>query len=267
LYWLTRALERVSFALADVVISPNNSYRNVALRRGGKEAEDVVIVRNGPDPTVFQPQPPDFELKRGKPNLLAYVGMMNPQDGLDHAIRALSILKRKRNDWHAMFVGDGNAAGDSHQMARDLGLQDHVEFTGALQRPEVIRVLSAADICLSPEPASPLNDVSTFIKVAEYMSMARPVVAYDLPETRFSADSAAAYARANDPEELAGRIDELLDDPARRASMGRLGRERVVVELSWERSKPALLAAYDRVLGKAPGREVAAASKSVSASG
>jgi glycosyltransferase involved in cell wall biosynthesis len=257
LYWLTRALERLSFALADVVISPNNSYRSIALRRGKKEAEDVVVVRNGPDPSVFRPIEPDLMLKRGKPHLLAYVGTMNPQDGLDYAIRALSILKGRRTDWHAVFVGDGDAAADARKLAADLGLHDLVHFTGVLQRPDVVCVLSTADICLSPEPRSPLNEVSTFIKIAEYMSMERPVVAFDLPESRFSAGAAAAYAAPNDAESFARRIDELLDDPGRRAAMGRLGRARVVSELSWEQSRPTLLAAYDRVLRNglvAPGR-------------
>ena len=252
LYWVTRAFERLAFSLADVVISPNDSYRQIALSRGRKNVEDVVVVRNGPDTSFFQPGEPDVSLKRGEPHLIAYVGTMNPQDGVDHGVRALANLKRRRTDWHAVFVGDGDAAPEARRLAADLGLQDQVHFTGVLPRPDVVRVLSTADLCLSPEPESPLNDHSTFIKVVEYMSVERPVVAYDLPETRYSAGPAAAYAKPNDVEELARRIEELLDDPSRRASMGRLGRERVVSELSWEQSKPALLAAYDRVLRKGP---------------
>lgn len=248
LYRLTQALERLSFALADVVISPNDSYREVALTRGRKEADDVVVVRNGPDPTVFRPLPPDTALKRGKPHLLAYVGTMNAQDGLDHAIRALSVLKRSRDDWHAILVGDGDAAADARQLTQDLQLSDFVDFTGALPSARVAQVLATADVCLSPEPQSLLNNVSTFIKIAEYMSMERPVVAYDLRESRFTAGRAAAYASVNDVESFASRIDELLDDPERRAAMGRFGRARVISELSWEHSKPALLAAYEHLL-------------------
>jgi len=111
---------------------------------------------------------------------------------------------------------------------------------------------------LSPEPRSPLNEASTFIKIAEYMAVERPVVAYDLTESRFSAGTAAVYASPDDVECFASRIHELLDDPERRAAMGRLGRARVLSELSWERSKEALLAAYDRVLGPSPSRETTA---------
>jgi glycosyltransferase involved in cell wall biosynthesis len=248
LYRLTQALERLSFALADLVISPNDSYREVALTRGRKDADDVVVVRNGPDPTVFRPLPPHTALKRGKPYLLAYVGTMNAQDGLDHAIRALSVLKRSRDDWHAILVGDGDAAANARQLTQDLQLSDFVDFTSALPRTRVVQVLATADVCLSPEPPSLLNNVSTFIKIAEYMSMECPVVAYDLRESRFTAGQAAVYACVNDVESFASRIDELLDDPERRAAMGRFGRARVISELSWEHSKPALLAAYERLL-------------------
>ena len=194
LYWLTRALERVSFSLADVVLSPNESYRAIALRRGRKSREDVFVVRNAPDTSVFEPGEPNLTLKRGKPHLLAYVGTMNAQDGLDHAIRALAILKDKRTDWHAIFVGDGDAAGEAKRLADEGGLANLVQFTGFLSTPEVVGVLSTADICLSPEPRSPLNEASTFIKVAEYMAVECPIVAYNLPESRFTAGEAAVYA-------------------------------------------------------------------------
>ena len=254
LYWLTCGLERLSFSLADVVVSPNNSYRDIALERGRKKTEDVFVVRNAPDTSLFRPRQPDLELKRDKPHLLAYVGAMNAQDGLDHAIRALAVLSRKRTDWHAIFVGDGDAAAGTRRLAQDVGVEHLVEFTGFLPSPEVVRVLSAADICLSPEPRNPLNEASTFIKIAEYMAVQRPVAAYDLIESRFTAAAAAVYASPNDVEGFAGLIDELLDDPKRRDAMGRVGRARIVSELSWERSKAALLAAYDRVLGKSSPR-------------
>jgi glycosyltransferase involved in cell wall biosynthesis len=248
LYRLAQALERRSFSLADVVISPNESYRAIALERGQKKPEDVFVVRNAPDTSVFRPVAEDPSLKHGKPYLLAYVGTMNVQDGLDHAVRALAVLGRKRTDWHAVFAGDGDAAPAAQELAEELGLGGLVSFTGFLPTPEVIRLLSTADVCLSPEPRSPLNEASTFIKIAEYMAAARPVVAYDLKESRFSAGEAAAYADPDDVESFASRIDELLDDPERRIAMGKAGQARVESDLSWDRSKQALLRAYERVL-------------------
>ena len=252
LFWISRLFERLSFHLADVVIAPNDSYRDTALRRGAKAADDVFVVRNGPDTSLFRPVEPDTALKRGKRYLIVYVGMMGAQDGLDHAVRALAVLRRTRDDWHALFVGDGDAAADTRRLAHDLGLDDLVEFAGVLAQPDVVRVLSAGDVCLSPEPKSPLNDLSTFIKIAEYMAVERPLVAYDLRESRVTAGPAAAYAPPNDIDGFARCIDELLDDPERRAEMGRAGRARVLSALSWERSKSALLAAYERALGTLP---------------
>ena len=250
LYGLTRALERYSLGLADVVVVPNGSYRRVALTRGRRDPKDVFIVRNAPDPEVFRPLAPDPSLKHGKKHLLAYVGTMNAQDGVDQAIRALGLLRADRGDWHAIFAGDGDAVSSARQLAETLGIAQSVEFPGRLERAEVVRLLSTADVCLSPEPASPLNDVSTFIKIAEYMAMERPLVAFDLPESRVTAGEAALYAPPGDLETFAGRIAELLDDPGRGAAMGRSGRARILDEFSWEHSKPQLLSAYGALTNK-----------------
>jgi glycosyltransferase involved in cell wall biosynthesis len=249
LYYILRALERRSFALADVVVATNESYRRIAIERGGKRPEDVFVVRNAPNLARFRPREPDPALKRGKPNLLAYVGVMGAQDGVDDGLRALARLKRMREDWHALLVGDGDVFEEMRGLAHELGLDDHVEFAGYLLEPDVIRVLSTADVCLSPEPSSPLNDVSTMMKVAEYMAMGRPLVCFDLAESRFTAGEAALYAPPGDEEAFARRLDELLSRPELREKLGALGRTRVEAELAWEHSERRLLAAYERALG------------------
>jgi glycosyltransferase involved in cell wall biosynthesis len=253
-YLLTRMLERLSFALADVVISPNESYRRVALTRGGQSEKDVFVVRNAPNLDRFAPTEPDQRLKAGRRYLLAYVGVMNKQDGVEHAIRALAFLRQRRTDWHAIFVGDGDASSDLRRLAEELGLADVVTFAGWQGDAEILQVLSTADVCLSPEPSSPINDVSTLVKVAEYMALSCPIVAYDLPESRFSAGEAAAFVPSGDDEAFAGRIDELLDDPERRIAMGAAGRRRVQGDLSWSASEGALHAAYARALEKGSAR-------------
>lgn len=246
---IARALERIAFALADVVIAANGSYCAIAQGRGGKCAEDVFVVRNGPDLLRFQRVPPEPALRRGKPHLLAYVGNMAPQDGIDHAIRALALLGRRRRDWHAVFMGGGEVLPDLQRLAQELDLADAVEFTGFTERDRVARYLCTSDICLAPDPRTPYNDASTMIKIPEYMAMERPIVSYDLRESRFSAGEGAVYARPNDEQSFADAIDQLLDDPKRRARMGHIGRERVERALSWQHSETALLAAYDRILG------------------
>jgi glycosyltransferase involved in cell wall biosynthesis len=247
-YRLSLAFERLAFRLADVVIATNESYRAVALSRGRKRQDDVFVVRNAPDTKRFRRGEPDEGLRRGKRHLIAYVGVMGPQDGVDYGLRALARLKERRDDWHALFVGDGEMQPAMRELAAQLGLEDCVEFTGWAEPDAVVRVLSTADVCLAPEPPSPLNDVSTLMKIAEYMAMSCPIVSFDLPETRFTAGEAAFYAPGNDEEAFARGIDELLADPARRAAMGAAGRERVVRDLSWTSSEQALLAAYAHAL-------------------
>lgn len=248
LYRASVAFERRTFSVADVVISSNESYRRIALERGGKHPEQTFVVRIAPDLERFRPGPPDPALRRGKPHLVAYVGTMGYQDGVDHALRALQWLNAKRQDWHAILAGTGDAAADMRALALELGLDGRAEFIGFVGDEELLRLLSTADVCISPEPRNPLNESSTMIKVVEYMALARPIVAFDLPETRFSAGEAALYATPNSDAELAGCIERLLDDGELRAELGARGRARLEQELSWERSEEQLLAAYERAL-------------------
>jgi glycosyltransferase involved in cell wall biosynthesis len=250
LYRATLAVERRTFRLADVVVSTNESYRRVALGRGRKREEDVFVVRSAPDLGRFTLVEPDPSLRRGKDYLLVYLGVMGPQDGVDHALRALALVARRRGDWHAVFVGSGDVADDMRALAIELGIGEKVDFPGRLSDGDVRRVLSSADVCLAPDPKNALNDVSTMNKIVEYMAMSRPFVSYDLVESRVSAGDAAVYARANDVEAFARGVELLLDDPERRLEMGRLGRRRVETELSWKLSERALLAAYERAVAK-----------------
>ncbi|WP_031069305.1 glycosyltransferase family 4 protein [Streptomyces sp. NRRL WC-3742] len=246
LYRAVCALERFTYRAADVVIATNESYREVAQRRGGKRPEDVFVVRSAPDTSRFQPVPPEPELKRGKPHLLCYLGVMGPQDGVDYALRALAKLRDEvgRSDWHAVFVGGGDTFDAMVELSRELGLSEQVQFTGRVPDADLVRYLSSADICLSPDPLNPLNDVSTMNKVLEYMVMGRPMVSFDLREARVSAGDAAVYAPANDESRFAELIAELMDDPDRRAEMGKLGQERINGPLAWRNSQKALLDAY-----------------------
>jgi glycosyltransferase involved in cell wall biosynthesis len=261
LHRLTLRAERMTFALADVVISTNESYRRVAVERGGKDPADVFVVRSAPDLSRFEPVSPDPSLRGDRAYLLAYLGVMGPQDGVDHALRALSRLRRRRGDWRAIFIGEGDVLPAMRELAAELGLDGDVSFTGRVPDAEVIRILSTADICLAPDPKNPLNDVSTMNKIVEYMALGRPIVAYDLQEARVSAGEAALYASANDEDAFAATIDILLDDAEGRKRMGALGRKRLEAELSWRHSEEQLLRAYERAA------EIAGARNAVGRSG
>ncbi len=251
MYGAARVLERITYALADVVITTNVSARQMAVSRGGKRSDRVYVVRNAPDLSRFRPVSPAPELKLGHAHLLFYAGMMGPQDGVDHALRALALLRGGLGvaDWHAIFAGDGEVVPDLITLAGRLGLDDAVSFPGMLRDEELRRHLATADVCLAPEPLNPLNAVSTMAKNIEYMTFGRPIVAFDLPETRFTAGRAAVYAPPNDEGEFARAIASLLDNASERAARGAFGRERARGALSWEHSRESLLDAYRAAVG------------------
>jgi glycosyltransferase involved in cell wall biosynthesis len=248
----TLAAEQVAFRAADVVLSVNDSYRRVAIERGRLDPAEVVVVRTGPDLKRFVRRPPSPELKRGKPYLLSYVGVMGAQDGIDHALRALAALAGRRDDWRAIFMGDGDVLQEAKALTAKLGLTDLVEFTGWVEHETIAEVLSTSDVCLAPDPKNPLNDLSSMVKISEYMAVSRPMVSFDLKESRAAAGEAALYAAAVDVAGFARLLDELLDDEARREAMGAAGRVRAERLLAWEHQERALLAAYERALGMGP---------------
>jgi glycosyltransferase involved in cell wall biosynthesis len=259
---VARAMERVAFRSADVVISTNGSYAAVATGRGGRDPEDVFVVRNGPDLERFRPVEPDPELRHGKRHLIGYLGIMGAQDGVDHALRALAWMAPRRDDWQAIFVGEGDALPGLKALAAELGIADRVEFAGWRLDDDIRRILSSCDVCLAPDPPSPLNDVSTMIKIPEYMAMGCPVVSYDLHESRVSAGDAAVFVTPGDHAALGAALGAVLDDPAQREAMAAAGLAAVRDTLAWQHQVPALLAAYERATAggaSAPPRPVTVA--------
>jgi glycosyltransferase involved in cell wall biosynthesis len=247
------ALERMTYRLADVVIATNGSYRDAAIARGGIDPDRVFVVRSAPDLSRFAGGAADPALKKGKQHLLCYLGVMGPQDGVDYALESLKKLRDLRSDdWHAAFVGAGDCFDEMRELATQLGLDDHVTFTGRIPDDELLAYLSTADVALSPDPHNPLNDVSTMNKVLEYMACGVPMVSFELREARVSAGEAARYVPCNDTDAFAAATSALLDDPAERERRGQIGRERVAGALSWDQSKVQLLAAYAAAMGEAP---------------
>ncbi len=244
-----RWLEKLSYFTADVVISTNESIAKLAMQRGTLRAEDVFVVRTGPDSGRLHPVKPQPALKRGRQHLVCYLGVMARQDGVDHALEAAAHLihQKERTDTHFTFIGDGQEVENLKQMCRDLGLDEWVEFPGRVSDDELRLYLSTADVCLSPDPANGLNEFHTMNKTLEYMAMGRPVVAFDLRETRVSAADAALYAVPNDSLSFAACIERLLDDPGLRKKLGERGRQRIENGLGWDQTKGSLLEAYSRV--------------------
>jgi glycosyltransferase involved in cell wall biosynthesis len=259
-------LERRTYQAAHHVISTNESYRNVATTRGGRPADRVTVVRSGPDTSVMRPVAGRPELRGGRRYLAAYLGIMGPQDGVEMVLLALDVLVHRlgRRDLHVALLGFGDCYDDLVRLSERLGLAEYVTFTGRAGQQQIVEYLSTADIGLSPDPKSPLNDVSTMNKTMEYMSFAVPVVAFDLTETRVSAGDTAVYVdpggdTADEAERYAKAIAELLDDVDRRVTMGLAARDRAVRELDWAPQRERYVGVYDRLLGRPPVRAVAAA--------
>jgi glycosyltransferase involved in cell wall biosynthesis len=245
-------LERRTFRTAKHVISTNESYRQIAIERGGKSPDDVTVVRTGPNPERLKRGPADEELKRGRKYLAAYIGVMGPQDGVDIAVRAADVIVREfgRDDIAFTLIGSGDCYDELVALRDELNLRGHVEFTGRAPDELVTKIMSTADAGLSPDPKNPLNDVSTMNKTMEYMAFELPVVAFDLRETRVSAQDAAVYATPNDVHEYAKALVGLLDDEAARAQLGKVGRARVEDDLAWSHQERAYLGVYQRLTAK-----------------
>jgi glycosyltransferase involved in cell wall biosynthesis len=240
------ALERCTHQTADHVISTNESYRDIAIRRSGKAPTDVTVVRTGPDAEKLTRGEADQELRRGRKFLAAYIGVMGPQDGVDIVVRAADIVVHDlhREDIAFTLIGSGDCFEELVALRDKLGLAGRVEFTGRAPDELVTQILSTADVGLSPDPKNPLNDVSTMNKSMEYMAFELPVVAFDLRETRVSVAGAGVYVKPNDVREYAQAIVDLVDDEPKRAELGKLGRLRVEQKLAWQHQKDAYLSVY-----------------------
>jgi glycosyltransferase involved in cell wall biosynthesis len=255
-YKVMLAVERLTFKTADVSIATNHSYRRIALERGGMPSDKVYVVRSGPSLERLKIIPPVEALKRGRKHLVGYVGVMGRQEGIDYLLQAARHIVHDlgRTDVHFGLVGGGTSLDEMKSLARELGVEDYVTFTGRVPDAELLAMLNTADVCVNPDIATEMNDISTMNKIMEYMALGKPIVQFDLAEGRYSAQSASLYARRNDAVDLGNKIVELLDDPQRRREMGEFGRRRVVDELEWRHEVPKLLAAYESLWNNAGNR-------------
>jgi glycosyltransferase involved in cell wall biosynthesis len=246
-------LEQATYRSSDVVMATNSSYKELAVSRGGLAPEDVFVVRNGPDLNTFKLVPPKPALKYGKPFLVGYVGTMSIQEGLDILLDVAQHIKNLgRRDIHFTCVGGGPGLPELRKILVDKNLQDTVNFTGRVSDEDLLQILSTADVCVNPDKPCEMNDISTMIKIMEYMALGKPIVQFDLKEGRFSAQDASLYSDVNNQiPDFANKVLWLIDHPDERKRMGEFGRARVENELAWKYSVKNLLAAYERAFSKA----------------
>ena len=251
-YYFLKVAERLTFMSANMVMSTNESYKEVAITRGHVDKDKVHVVRSGPDLNLFNLKPPNNIYKKGREYLVGYLGVMGEFDGVDHFVRAIGIIinEMNRRDIQFCLIGSGPCFEDLQKLSTDLGINEYVEFTGRISDEELLKRLSTCEVCVNADPLNPLNDKSTMNKILEYMALSKPIVQYDLVEGKRSAGEASLYAIPNDIYDFAKKIIELLDDEDKRIKMGRIGRRRMEDKLEWKHQSKKLIKAYHNLFNQ-----------------
>lgn len=247
-YNLMVLFEKLTFKVANYSIATNESYKKIAIERGGMPEDKVQVVRSGPKLDRLKLMPPDDSLKKGKKYLVGYVGVIGEQEGLDLLLESAEHIVSKRKDVHFGIVGGGTYLDEIKKECAEKGLEDYFDFYGRVDDETMLKVLNTADVCVNPDKPTAMNDLSTMNKIMEYMALKKPIVQYTLKEGKFSAQEASLYATNTDPIDFADKILTLLDNNELRAKMGDYGYKRVINELSWDYEKNKLLNVYKKVI-------------------
>ena len=248
MFWhLLRLVEYLTFKTASISIATNESYREIAIARGGMPANRVFVVRSGPNLDRVRSRPADPAWRRGQRHSVGYVGVIGQSEGIDLLLQSIDHIVHDlgRTDIQFNIAGTGPEWNAVVKLCEEMQLSDYVNFTGAIADEALFTMLSTADVCVNPDRVTPMNDISTMNKIMEYMALGKPIVQFDVREGRRSALEASLYAAKNDPKDFADKIVALIDDPERRQAMGAFGRDRVESSLSWSHEEPKLLAAYE----------------------
>lgn len=243
--------ERFTYFFAKHAIVTNESYKEIAMRRGHMREEDVTVVRSGPNLSKLKVGAAKPEVKKGFKYLVGYIGVMGKQEGVDLLLNSVDYIvnKKNRKDVRFCIMGGGPSLEELRELNEKMGLTDYVEFPGRVSDEFLADVMNTADVCVNPDLPSEMNDKSTMNKIMEYMAFGKPIVQFTLKEGKFSAQEASLYAKNTDTDDFAEKILWLLDNPEKAAEMGAFGRKRVQTELSWDFERPKLIGAYKKILG------------------
>ena len=251
LHGLLKVMEYLSYRTCSLSIEPNKSYVDVALGRGGMKPENTVVVRSAPNLERIKPRSPNQLHRKGRDHLVGYVGVIEKQDCLELLLQAISTITAKRSDVQFAVIGDGTELERIKQLASALELDAFITFHGWIDSDEMLcEILSTCDLCVGPDGYSDYADWCTTIKILEYMALRKPMVLFDLKESRVSAGESALYAQPNDVDEFAANICRLLDDEALRHQLGDAGYRRIMNGMSWESQQEILIRAYAELLGR-----------------
>jgi glycosyltransferase involved in cell wall biosynthesis len=249
-YKMMVLFERLTFATASYSIATNESYKEIAVRRGKMAADRIQVVRSGPKLDRLKILPRDSQFLKGRKYLIGYVGVIGEQEGIDLLLESAKYIISGRQDIQFAIIGDGTNLASLKNLTKELGLSDYVDFYGRVPDDLLIAILNSADICVNPDKPTEMNNLSTMNKIMEYMALKKPIVQFDLKEGRFSAQEASLYAINGDTGDFAKKILQLIDDSELRTRMGEFGYNRVLTELSWDYEKEKLINLYSRILAK-----------------
>jgi len=246
-YKMMLLFERLTFATADFSIATNESYRQIAIRRGKMKEDRIQVIRSGPRLDRLKILPPDNKYLNGRKHLVGYVGVIGEQEGIDLLLESVKHITLKRKDIQFAIIGGGSDLKRIKQLSVKLGLAEYVDFYGRVPDDLMVAILNTAEVCVNPDKPTEMNNLSTMNKIMEYMALRKPIVQYDLKEGRFSAQEASLYAKCGDTEDFAGKIIQLMDNPKQRLKMAEYGYSRVINELSWDYESVKLTSFYDRI--------------------
>jgi glycosyltransferase involved in cell wall biosynthesis len=249
LYKTMVLFERLTFAAANFSIATNESYKEIAVRRGKMKGDKVAVIRSGPSLDRLKITPGNIKHKNGRKYLVGYVGVIGEQEGLDLLLESAKIITRKTSEIQFAIVGGGTDLEKIQKLSTKMGLDDYVKFYGRVSDEDLIDILNTSDICVNPDKPTEMNNLSTMNKIMEYMAIKKAIVQFDLKEGKFTARDASLYAENNNVNDFADKILWLLSNKEERIRMGEYGYKRVVSELSWEHEGKKLIAFYKRVLG------------------
>lgn len=241
-------LERQTYKHCAFAFVTNESYKRIAISRGGMSEDKVFVLRSGPKLERLRITPAKPEIKRGKRFMVGYLGVIGQQEGIEYMLKAAQYIKEqlRRDDIFWGIVGGGPHLEALRSQSHEMGLDDILEFTGRVSDEVLLDYLNTADVCVNSDEYNAMNDKSTMNKILEYMALGKSIVQFDLTEGRYSAQEASLYAEPNNAIDMANKIIHLLDHPEERQRMSEYGRKRIVNELSWEHTSRALLEGYDQ---------------------
>jgi glycosyltransferase involved in cell wall biosynthesis len=240
-------MEKLTFKTSNIVISTNESYKKIAIHRGGKNKDEVFVVRNGPDLSQVIFMPPNRELKNGFDYLVAYVGVIGNQECVDALLRAVEyiVFNKKITNIKFVIIGTGPHWQELVKLSEKMQLQKYAVFTGFIPVEEYYEILATADICVNPEYNNSFTDKSTMMKIMDYMVMGKPIVQFATTEGRVTAAESAVYVEENNDVAFAEAVIALLNDPEKRRRMADIGKKRIFDLLNWDKQKENLRKAYE----------------------